>query len=41
MTSVGVYPDIELYLVLGAALRKRNRVFYLPILQALAIKTGI
>lgn len=41
MLSVGVYPDIQLYRVLGAALRKRNEYFYLPILQALAIKTGI
>jgi hypothetical protein len=41
MLSVGVYPDIQLYHVLGAGIQKRNELFYLPILQALAIKTGI
>ncbi|TVU49006.1 hypothetical protein EJB05_00296 [Eragrostis curvula] len=40
MLSVGVYPDVQLYRVLGTALQKRNEFFYLPILQALAIKTG-
>ncbi|KAF8723099.1 hypothetical protein HU200_022252 [Digitaria exilis] len=39
MLSVGVYPDIQLYNVLGTAIRKRDELFYLPILQALAIKT--
>jgi pentatricopeptide repeat protein len=41
MLSVGVYPDIQLYRVLGTAVQKKNELFYLPILQALAIKTGI
>ncbi|CAN6317096.1 unnamed protein product [Urochloa humidicola] len=41
MLSVGVYPDIQLYDVLGTAIRKSNEFFYLPILQALATKTGV
>uniref|UniRef100_A0A0A9EQC5 Uncharacterized protein n=1 Tax=Arundo donax TaxID=35708 RepID=A0A0A9EQC5_ARUDO len=41
MLSVGVYPDIRLYRVLGIALRKRDDFSYLPILHALAIKTGV
>jgi pentatricopeptide repeat protein len=41
MLSVGVYPDIQLYYVLGTAIRKSNEFFYLPILQALATKTGL
>uniref|UniRef100_A0A0D9XKP1 Pentacotripeptide-repeat region of PRORP domain-containing protein n=1 Tax=Leersia perrieri TaxID=77586 RepID=A0A0D9XKP1_9ORYZ len=40
MLSVGIYPDTQMYYVLGRALQKSNELVYLPILNALAIKTG-
>jgi pentatricopeptide repeat protein len=41
MLSVGVFPDTEVYRRLVRALRKSNELYYIPILNALAVKTGM